>query len=143
MLTLSGYEGPVYRSEADEAGHESQKLLCKVMANKLEIPEVDRGAVGQELKHFAFAEATEEEEDGKGIDFWFYNAQSERWVPMDFTTSNNHVDLREKEERMKKLGGVVLKIPARTLKLAARGAERDIKAVAREIATTFGIRSEK
>ena len=135
-----GYD-KAYSSEADETGHESQELLCRIMAEKLEIPQVERSAVGQELGHFAFARATEEE-DGKGKDFWFYNAQSRKWVPMDFTTSNNRVDLREKEKRMEKSGGAVLKITKHTLELASMGAERDLKNIAREIADTFGIRKE-
>lgn len=136
-LTRSGYS-EAYDSESDKFGHRMQELLCQIMTEQLEIPEVGRSVVGQELSHFAFAKATEEE-DGNGIDFLFYNPQSKTWIKMDFTVSNNHVDLKAKEEKISAIGGVVLKIPAHTLELAAQGAERDIKAVAREITNTFGI----
>lgn len=119
-----------------------EELFGQIMIEKLEIPQVGRDVVGQELSHFAFARATEEE-DGRGKDLWFYNAQSKKWIPADFTTSNNHVDLKEKERRVSKFGGVVLKIPAHTLDLASRGAEKDIRDVANAVASTFGIRSER
>lgn len=140
-LTPSGYEN-AYDSGADEFGHRMEDLLCQIMSNELEIPQVDRDVVGQQLNHFAFARATSEE-DGQGVDILFYNSQTNRWIPVDFTVSNNPIDLRAKEEKISRLGGVVLKVPARTLALAARGAERDIKTVAGEIATTFGIHAEK
>lgn len=140
-LTRSGYED-AYNGGADEFGHRMEDLLCQVMSDELEIPQVDRDVVGQKLDHFAFARATPDE-DGQGVDILFYNFQSDRWVPMNFTVSNNPVDRREKERKLAALGGVVLKVPARTLELAARGAVSDIRKVAKEIADTFGIHSEK
>ena len=80
------------------------------------------------------ARRTSEEEDSEeGIDFYIFNPLTGRIFPVDISVSNDIKVQQKKSEKERKEGIRFLPLSARTLELASRGGDRDLKEIRQSV----------
>ena len=129
MSSAKRYSETVYNSVISETGHAMERLFVEILTEKLGVELIDRQDVNSYSDDkFAIAKSTDEEDTEKGVDFWFYNKESKKWIGIDFTTSNE-LKYRGKDRKVDGIDVYALKIGRYDLILAAQGGENYINKV--------------
>jgi hypothetical protein len=118
-----------------EYGHKAEENFEAVLVGKLgveplkeEPSEAKAGELAKKGK-IAVMRASPKEDFEKGIDFHLFNPLTGKTVSVDISVSKDPTVHMKKREREKTEGVRFLPLSARTLELAARGGERDLREI--------------
>ena len=126
----SDERGQHYSSESDELGHRMQNLFVIVLTRQLGVAVATHDQLGSDLgETYAIAGSTTEEDEEQGIDAWFFNGRSHKWVPIDVTVTNDRAVLKHKDKREQETGVRVVRLNAAAIEQAARGGEWGLKQI--------------